>query len=255
MPAVMTLPVADNRIQGGKVVNGAWFDNLSRALHGKVGSRRALASAVAGLSVLTISQVDADAKGSKGKRKKNRKKKQANQEAERSVLLLESLVEQLKAVSGDCGALTRAASAFQQQYAADLNQIAAIEQQWDAATRIQLVTKYETRITQATESLHTMMTACRFRGAPEAAICTATGGAQTQTPNSPSFNRPATAQCGAGCDCSCICPISGWECAGMFFGCMGGTEAACCWFGACAGHICAQQCPNCCNCGPTCCNC
>ena len=164
------------------------------------------------------------------------------------VLFFELLAARMKRASGDCDALAQAADDFRREHLAVFLKLANREAQWDADKRARVATKYQERITQATETLHAMVASCRFRGTSTAAICDAVG-------SSDPITLPGAAQCGAGCDCSCICPISGWDCAGAFFGCMGGSEASCCWFGACAGHICAEQCPNCCNCGVSCCGC
>lgn len=222
------------------------FDNLILALPQRAGSRRMVTAFLAGLGLLLVPTPDAEAK--RNKRKKKRKKAKS---ADAGALLLEELAAQMQAVSGNCDALTQAAEQFRQAHLAEMTELANTEQQLDAGTRSQAATKHQERITQATETLHTLMAACRYRGASESAICDPPGpdlgGDQGPLPGAP--------QCGAGCDCSCICPISGWTCTFNFFGCLGGSHASCCWFGACAGNMCLEQCPNCCNCGLDCCGC
>jgi hypothetical protein len=238
-------------MKGHDVMDDQRFDNLIRALHHKVGSRRALTAFLAGLSLSLIPALDAAAGRGKGKRKNKqkhtRKRARKAKSIDPGVRLFESLAAKMKEATGDCDALAQAAEDFKQAHLAEFNELATREQQWDAETRARVAKKHQARITQATESLHTLMASCRFRGTSDAPICEASGGDPVAL--------PGEAQCGAGCDCSCICPISGWDCTFNFFGCLGGSEASCCWFGACAGNICAEQCPNCCNCGPTCCGC
>lgn len=226
------------------------FDHLIHALSQRAGSRRMLTAFLAGLGLLLLPTPDADAKSGKRKRKNRRQKRKKNKAADRGVLLLEQLAAEMTAVSGNCDALAQAAAAFQQTHTATINELITQERQADAETRSRVATQYQERITQATETLHTLMTACRFRGVLEAAICAVPG----PTPGGDQGPLPGAAQC-TGCDCSCICPISGWDCTANFFGCLGGSHASCCWFGACAGHMCTEQCPNCCNCGLDCCGC
>jgi hypothetical protein len=165
------------------------------------------------------------------------------------VLFFELLAARMKRATGDCDALAQVADDFRREHLAVFLKLEAREQQLDVDERSRLATKYRERITRATEALHALMASCRFRGPAEAGIC-APNGSVPGDPVAP----PGEAQC-TGCDCGCICPIGGWQCAALFFGCMGGSHAACCWFGACAGHQCIEQCPNCCNCGVDCCGC
>ena len=225
------------------------FDNLIRGLHAWAGSRRALPAVAAGLSMPLIpstGDVD-DVSAASGKRRRKRKRARKAKSVDRGVLFFESLAAAMKDASGDCDALAQVAADFKRTNLDEFNDLGVREKQLDAATRKATAAKHQERITKATETLHTLMASCRFRGTSNAAVCAAVG--------SDSVAAPGAEQCGAGCDCSCICPISGWTCAGFFFGCMGGSEAACCWFGACAGHICDEQCPNCCNCNNLCCGC
>lgn len=230
------------------------FDNFIRALHDSTGSRRALPAFLAGLSLPAFVSSDAvearDAKKRKRRQRRSAKRKRQQKHLDPGVRFFELLAAEMQQVSGDCAALTQAAANFQQEHQAEFAALQSREQQWDAATRAQVAARYQDRISRATESLHTLMTACRFRGGTETTICAPNG-----APGGDPGPRPGAVQCSAGCDCSCICPISGWDCAGSFFGCMGGSHASCCWFGACAGHICAEQCPNCCNCQEDCCGC
>jgi hypothetical protein len=166
------------------------------------------------------------------------------------VLFFELLAARMKRATGDCDALAQAADDFRKEHLAVFLKIANAEQQWDAGKRARVATRYQDRITRATEALHALMASCRFRGTSEAGICAANGSVRGEA-----VAPPGEAQCDGGCDCACICPISGWDCAASFFGCMGGSHASCCWFGACAGNMCAEQCPNCCNCGVDCCGC
>lgn len=225
------------------------FDKLIRALHPMAGSRRALTALLAGLSLPLIPALDAHAL--RGKRKRQNKRKHARKRTAKSVdpavRFFESLAAEMQKVGGDCDALAQAAEDFKQAHLAEFNELADRQEQLDAETRSRLAKKHQARITQATETLHTLMASCRFRGTSDAPICEAVGGEPVTLPGEP--------QCGTGCDCSCICPISSWDCTLTFFACLGGSEASCCWFGACAGNQCAEQCPNCCNCNVNCCGC
>ncbi len=165
------------------------------------------------------------------------------------VLFFESLAARMKGAKGDCDAVAKVAADFQREHRALLRKIRRREQKWDAKTRRRVAEKYQERITRATATLHVLMASCRFRGGPEAPICAVPGGEPGD-----SITLPGEAQC-EGCDCNCLCPISAGECTWSFFSCLGGSHAACCWFGACAGHQCLEQCPNCCNCGVDCCGC
>lgn len=232
-----------------KRVDDRGFDDLIRGLHEWVGSRRALTAVGAGLSMPLIPSAGSvdGVSAKKGNRRQKRKRSRKAKSVDRGVLFFESLAAAMKEATGDCDALAQVAANFKQANLTEFTSLASHEEQLDAATRKATAAKYQARITQATETLHTLMASCRFRGTSSASICEAAG--------SDSVTPPGAEQCGAGCDCSCICPISGWTCTGLFFGCMGGSEAACCWFGACAGHICDEQCPNCCNCNNSCCGC
>jgi hypothetical protein len=156
-----------------------------------------------------------------------------NDSTDAGVRLFEKLAARMTRVTGDCEALALAADEFRREHHAELQKIAAREQQWDAEERSRVATAYQERITRAHDALRAAVGSCQFSG----------------TPSDDLLTRPGAVTCGAGCDCACICPISGWDCAWSFFGCLGGSEASCCWFGACAGNICDEQCPNCCNCG------
>lgn len=224
------------------------FDALIRALHQRVGSRRALPAFLAGLGAPLVATAanartggqaaaDADQAGRRRRRKPD---------LDPGLRLFERLAEELKGITGDCAALTQAAEAFRLENQAQFDDLVTSTQQMDAGTRTRLARKHKGRITRATEALHTLMTSCRFRGAATAQMCGPVGGDPVP--------RPGEAQC-TGCDCSCVCPISTGDCTFSFFGCLGGSHASCCWFGACAGHMCLEQCPNCCNCGPDCCGC
>lgn len=47
---------------------------------------------------------------------------------------------------------------------------------------------------------------------------------------------------------SCGCLLSGWDCAMVFMGCMGGDEPGCCWFSeACIHDTVMSDCMNACN--------
>ncbi|HEX5498402.1 MAG TPA: hypothetical protein VFX03_04210 [Thermomicrobiales bacterium] len=177
--------------------------------------------------------------------------KSTSKAADPGVRFFEQLAAELAQETGDCDALKQAVDAFQSAHGDECNKIKSQEEQWDAKKRAKVAKKYQARITRATETLHTLAASCRFRGdvTSEAAVCRPlnNGPAGEKEPE------PGAAQCDGGCDCNCICPISGWDCAGAFFGCVGGSEASCCWFGACAGNQCMTQCPNCCNCGVDCC--
>jgi hypothetical protein len=133
------------------------------------------------------------------------------------VLLFELMAARMKQTNGDCDALAAAAEDFRQENLSLFLEIGNREQAWDADKRKQVATRYRARVTRAAESLHAMMASCRFRGATSSPICEATGGG----PITP----PGDAQCG-GCDCSCICPLSGWACTGSFFGCFFGGAAS-----------------------------
>ena len=221
------------------------FDNLIRGLHTWAGSRRALTAVAAGLSVPMITSTASEAAG-RNKRRNKRKRSRKAKNVDPGVLFFEALAASMRDAIGDCDALAQAAVDFKQANLAEYDRLASREQGLDAATRKATAQKYQERITQATETLHTLMASCRFRGRSTASICDAVGSDSITPPGAEHGG-------GSGCDCSCICPISGWTCAGAFFGCVGGSEASCCWFGACAGHICQEQCPNCCNCNIDCC--
>jgi len=169
------------------------------------------------------------------------------QAADPGVIFFELLAAKMKRVKGDCDALAAVAADLHDENLRIVVQIRKREELWDTETRTRVATKYQKRITNATETLHTLMASCRFRGAPEAAVCTPAGGDPVEI--------PGAAQCAQGCDCPCICPMTAGLCTWSFFSCLGGSHAACCWFGACASHQCLEQCPNCCNCGVSCCGC
>jgi hypothetical protein len=216
------------------------FDRLTRMSAGAVNRRRIVRSLAAG----ALAEVGLAGLATRVEAKSKSKA------SDPGVRLFEQLAAELSQVTGDCDALAQAAQDFHQANAPAIAKITAQEAQWDKNKRAQVAKKYGARITQATETLHTLAASCRFRGnlTSETTICGA-----DSSPSPDKFPPVGEAQCGAGCDCSCICPISGWECAGAFFGCVGGSEASCCWFGACAGNQCQEQCPNCCNCNVNCC--
>jgi hypothetical protein len=171
--------------------------------------------------------------------------------ADPAVVVFERLAAEMAQASGDCEAVAKVARRFRKRNLQTLQRLTERERRWDAGTRSRVAIKYQDRITEATGTLHTVLASCRYRGAPETAICR-TQKNRDSSPRSPLV--PGSAQC-TGCDCGCICPISAGQCTLTFFACLGGSEASCCWFGACAGHLCTEQCPNCCNCNVNCCGC
>ncbi|HEU5432778.1 MAG TPA: hypothetical protein VFU81_14015, partial [Thermomicrobiales bacterium] len=198
------------------------FDRLTRLSAAAVNRRRIVRSLAAG----ALAEVGLAGLANRVEAKSKSKA------ADPGVRFFEQLAAELAQETGDCDALKQAMDAFQTAHMDEFNKIKAQEARWDAKKRAQVAKKFEARITQATETLHTLAASCRFRGTSEATICRAVD----SEPSADKFPPVGETQCGAGCDCNCICPISGWDCAGAFFGCVGGSEASCCWFGACAGN-------------------
>jgi hypothetical protein len=224
----------------------ARFDRLAKSVGKRITRRNALGP-LAGLGLAGLAAVAPEAEARKHNTLKSRRRGRGRGVA--GVQLYEDLAETLTRASGDCDALLAAAQQFQEQNAARLELVQAAEAGRTRAERTKRARRDQNRITAATERLHTLLATCGFRGATPALdslLCDLTPGGDVDP--------PGLAAC-QGCDCGCICPISAGECTLMFFGCLGGSEASCCWFGACAGHQCTEQCPNCCNCNVNCCGC
>ncbi len=225
----------------------ARFDRFAKSVGRRVTRRNALAP-LAGLGLASVSAATPEAEARNRDSRKSRRRRGRGR-ASAGVRLFEELAATLTRAGGDCDALLAAAEQFREQNDTRIDLLRAVEVGWTRAERTERTRRDQQRITAATERLHTLLASCGFRGtspALESLLCDLTPGGDVDP--------PGLASC-QGCDCGCICPISAGECTLMFFGCLGGSEASCCWFGACAGHQCAEQCPNCCNCNNTCCGC
>jgi hypothetical protein len=224
----------------------ARFDRFAKSVGGRV-TRRSALGPLAGLGLAGLSAVTAE---TDAKPRRRRKRQRQRGRASAGARLFEELAATLTRAGGDCDALLEAAEQFREQNDTRIELIRAAEAGWTRAERTERTRRDQGRITAATERLHTLLATCGFRGttpALDSLLCDLTPGGDVDP--------PGLGSCPPGCDCGCLCPISAGECTLMFFGCLGGSEASCCWFGACAGHICTEQCPNCCNCNVNCCGC
>ncbi|MGH2616896.1 MAG: hypothetical protein ACRDJC_16815 [Thermomicrobiales bacterium] len=227
-------------------MENARFDRLTKIV-GRHVTRRSALGPLAGLGLAGLSAATAE---TDAKQRRRRKRQRQRGRASAGARWFDELAETLTQASGDCDALLAAAEQFREQNDARIDLLRAEEAGWTRAERSERARRDQDRITAATERLHTLLATCGFRGttpALDSLLCGLTPGGDEDP--------PGQASCQEGCDCGCICPISAGECTLSFFGCLGGSEASCCWFGACAGHQCSEQCPNCCNCNVNCCGC
>jgi hypothetical protein len=223
------------------------FDRFAKSVGRRVTRRNALGP-LAGLGLASVSAVAPESEARKRNTRKSRRRRGRGR-ASAGVRLFEELADTLTQAGGDCDALLAAAEDFREQNDTRIDLLRAAEAAWTRAERTERARRDQGRITAATERLHTLLATCGFRGTSatsDSLLCGLTPGGDVDPP------APESCQ---GCDCGCICPISAGQCTLTFFACLGGSEASCCWFGACAGHQCAEQCPNCCNCNVNCCGC
>jgi hypothetical protein len=234
-------------------MDSAHFDRFTKYVGQHLTRRVAFGPlAVLGLGSLFTLIAETDAKNKERRKGKQRKRQHRKRHLARrpsaGLRLFEELAATLTKVGGDCEALKAAALAFQADNQARIDLIRGEEAGWDQAQRTAQAIADQLRITAAAESLHALLATCGFRGASPSLtspLC--------DLPPSGPIDPPGSVAC-QGCDCGCICPLSGWSCTEEFFGCLFGGEAAppnCCWFGTCISHLCLQQCPNCCTCCPS----